>query len=47
MLNIFSEYFTIATRLDKPRMRDLYRHTHDDRGRWRASPHWRDIPEEF
>jgi len=47
MLTIFSEYLTVATRLDKPRMRDLPRNRPGDKGRWRAAPNWRDLPEEF
>ena len=47
MLSIFSEYFSIATRLQQERWYDLPLHRRDSRGRWRANPKWRDLPEEY
>ncbi|WP_176440783.1 hypothetical protein [Oceanicola sp. 22II-s10i] len=47
MLDIFANYFHVATRLNQQRMRDLPGTKSHKRGRWRASPNWRDLPEEF
>jgi len=51
MLTIYSEVFTIATRLNRRRIRDLHpagaRNGQPDRGRWRPALHWREMPEEF
>lgn len=47
MLSPFYEFFTTATRLRARSYRDLPTRPRADKGRWRASPHWRDMPEDF
>lgn len=47
MLSPFYEFFTTATRLRPRQYRDVHPRIRADKGRWRASPHWRDMPEDF
>ncbi|WP_375688678.1 hypothetical protein [Pseudooceanicola sp. LIPI14-2-Ac024] len=47
MLSIFAEYFNVASRTERRKMRDVPRRHPNDPGRWRANPRWRDLPEDF
>lgn len=47
MLSPFYEYFITATRVRPMQFRDMPSERRADKGRWRASPHWRDCPEDF
>ena len=47
MLSPFHEFFMAATRMRPRQYRSLPNQPRADKGRWRASPHWRDMPEDF
>ncbi|MDF1854563.1 hypothetical protein [Pseudooceanicola sp.] len=47
MFAIFSEYLAAATLREARHQRELRGGKPDPRGRWRASPNWRNLPEDF
>lgn len=47
MLSPFYEYFITATRVRPLNFRDMPARPRPDRGRWRAHPKWREMPEHF